>query len=210
MQTFLLGLVSIVLTAALTTFGTWWVNRSGAATTRETAEAERRRHARYLAIRVVCVLDDFADGCRDVVTDQWTMDASGEEMPTVSAPTLSMPTDVDWRTIDHLLMYRILQFPSRIQQADDAVRFVWRNIDSGPDHSDLYEARIMEYGRLVIETKDLCKAIRDEFDIPPRDSEAEAGIRATALSAMLRIETRRRRSVESSRETSGDQAKPQA
>ena len=99
------GLVGVVVGAALPWLRDAWNNK---------------RNARYLAIRVVCVLDDFLDQCTDIVGDDGLSleqrNADGELRPQVSQPTgLLLPNDVDWRSIDHELMYSILALPSRIQ-----------------------------------------------------------------------------------------------
>ena len=100
------GVLGVVVGAALPLLRDAWNNR---------------RRARYLAIRIVCVLDEFLDECKNVVGDdglssgQRTADGCLEAQ--VSQPKgLPLPDDVDWRSIDHGLMYKILALPSRIER----------------------------------------------------------------------------------------------
>ncbi|MBM0105831.1 hypothetical protein JM946_13910 [Steroidobacter sp. S1-65] len=81
-----------------------------------------RKHARYLAIRVVCILDQFIDACADVVADHGEEDEAGIYTYDPLPDPPSFPDDVDWRSIDSKLMYEILSLPNK---AESARRAIW-------------------------------------------------------------------------------------
>ena len=81
------GLFGVVVGAALPLLREAWNNK---------------RQARYLAIRVVCLLDEFVDECTNVVGDDGLCSgqrsADGRLEAQVSQPKgLPLPDDVDWR-----------------------------------------------------------------------------------------------------------------
>lgn len=75
------GLIG-VLGAAISWFRTYWTDKQA-----------NDKNARYLAIRVVCVLDKFLEDCAYVVKDKGI--SFGENSP--GRPIF--PIDVDWRAI---------------------------------------------------------------------------------------------------------------
>lgn len=92
----------------------------------------RRRHARYLAIRVVIALDRYVEKCADVATDdglsQGQPNADGyleEQVALPPAPTF--PPDLDWKSIDHDLAYRLLSLSNEAEAADRTIGFASEN-----------------------------------------------------------------------------------
>ena len=102
------GLGGVVLGAVLTTFLTlfkdWWM-----------AAQIRKKQAHYLAVCVVCVLDKYIESCADVACDgEGDLDEYGAYVCEVKDPQKpSYAEDIDWRSIDADLVYRILEFPKR-------------------------------------------------------------------------------------------------
>lgn len=89
------GLIGVFVGSAISWFQTFWNNKQAAA-----------KNARYLAIRVVCILDKFLEDCIEVVKDDGLSygqrSAEGELRPQVNTPTPPVfPEDVDWKSIDH-------------------------------------------------------------------------------------------------------------
>ena len=52
------GLIGVIVGSTISWFQTYWTNKQAA-----------KRDAKYLAIRVVCILDKFVEDCADVVSD---------------------------------------------------------------------------------------------------------------------------------------------
>ncbi len=130
---------------------------------------ELDRNARYLAIRVVCNLDPFVSQCCDVVNDEGEENLAGETHPGVDSPTISLPVDVDWKSIRPDLMYRVLSFPNEVEIAKQAVSFIANELSGPPDYSEFFEERIVQYGQLGLAALELAAKIRRAYEIPERD-----------------------------------------
>ena len=85
--------VSVIGTLGVTYFGHWL----GLSKDKQLRQEELDRHARFLAIRVVCKLDPFVSECCLVVHDQGAPDQQGEMYPLVGEPTLSFPRSEERR-----------------------------------------------------------------------------------------------------------------
>ena len=132
-----------------------------------------KRQARYLAIRIVCVLDEFLDQCTNVVGDDGLCfgqrSADGYLEAQVSQPNgLPLPSDVDWRSIDHGLMYEILALPSRIERDNRFISFAAEH-SIPPDHRDFFEERQYRYACLGLDVAALTQKLRSTYGIPARE-----------------------------------------
>lgn len=133
----------------------------------------RRRHARYLAIRVVCILDSYVESCTDVVSDDGlcegqrnSEDCLEPQVPLPPAPVFS--EDLDWKSIEHGLMYQILSLPSRAEAADRKISFSGQYADP-PDFEEFFEERQDQYATLGLAVFALTHEIREKYGIPPRE-----------------------------------------
>ena len=152
------GLAGVIVATVLPWFRERWNNK---------------RQARYLAIRVVCVLDEFVDQCTSVVSDDGLCDgqrnAEGCLEPQVAQPNgLLLPTDVDWRSIDHGLMYNILALPSRIEADNRVISFAAEH-SFPPDYEEVFEERRHRYACLGLDAAALTHTIRTRYDIPAQE-----------------------------------------
>lgn len=133
-------------------------------------ERNNKRRARYLAIRVVCILDEFLEKCTNVVGDDGLCygqrDAAGCLQAQIAQPNgLPFPDDVDWKSIDHGLMYRILALPSRIEADNRVIAFFW-DISGPPDFDEYFEERQYRYACLGLNAAELAQALRRTYGIP--------------------------------------------
>lgn len=63
----------------------------------------------------------------------------------VKAPGVPVyPEDVDWKSIDHELMYKILSLPSEVEAADRLIKGAWEIADPR-DFEDWFEERAYWY-----------------------------------------------------------------
>ncbi|MGE4431437.1 MAG: hypothetical protein AB7E05_11925 [Sphingobium sp.] len=135
----------------------------------------QRGNGRYAAVRIIAVLDEYAQSCVSVVTDDGTLEGrpagrteQGEEYydPQVLSPEPpEFPHDVDWRSISFKLMYRILSLPNTARETD---RYISAVADHSfpPDYDELFSARQEGYAHLGLESVNLVKELRSEFDFP--------------------------------------------
>lgn len=187
---------SIVLTAVVTTIGTWFVahySLAGSAKKEAEARAEQReREARYLAIRLVCQLDPFIYACCDVSMDKGAPDKDGYLVRTVEVPTMSLPDDVDWRCLDQQLMYRALSFPNDIGAANRSTASAMEYAASPPDYEEFFVERRKRFAQLGLAALALADDLRAKFEIPAREDgdDNPEGHLNEALSQALRDELR--------------------
>ena len=132
-----------------------------------------KRQARYLAIRIVCVLDEFLDQCINVVGDDGLSNgqrsADGYLEAQVSQPNgLPLPSDVDWRSIDHGLMYKILALPSRIERENSVISFSAEH-SFPPDYEEVFEERQYRYACLGLDVAALTQSLRSTYGIPVQE-----------------------------------------
>lgn len=161
---------NIGVTAGLTTLGTWLVTRytlrRNAEQEAATREKEVARHAGHLAVRVVHLLDRFVTCCCELVGDDGQPDADGYLVPTVSTPTISLPEDVDWKSISPDLMFRILALTTRVDHANKVIEQVVDLVAHPPDYEEYFEERIVQYGELGREALALANELRAAHEIP--------------------------------------------
>lgn len=128
---------------------------------------ERSRHAAYLAVRVVCILDEFISGCFDVVCSAGNGDLP---LPKVHNPKFpAFPDDLDWKAISPELMYQILTLPTQIKAADSRIEFIDYVVAGPPDYEEAVEEREYQYALLGLKAEHLANRLRDEYTIPRRD-----------------------------------------
>lgn len=158
----LIGIVGVIVGIVLQWFLVWL---------REARDNKRR--ARYLAIRMVCDLDQFLDICANIVGDDGfccgQRNAEGYLEPQVSLPKgLPLPEDVDWRSIDHGLMYKILSLPNRIEHYNKAIAFVAEH-SFPPDYNEAFEERQYRYACLGLDVANLTQELRSRYGIPKQE-----------------------------------------
>lgn len=129
----------------------------------------RRRDAEYLAIRFVCMLDRFVEGCAAISYDDGTSQGQPAgredvfEAQTI-APAYDVPSvEANWRSIPVSLMYDALGFPTLIEQASRRLSGVAEHAE--PDNSDWITARQIEYAKLGQEAAQIAKRFRQEYNI---------------------------------------------
>lgn len=156
------GLLGVFTGALLTTSKDIWRHFAG-----------QKRTARYLAIRVVCVLDQYVEKCVEVVLDDGLCygqrDQNGYLAPQVSLPPApEFPDDLDWKTIDHALAYEILSIPNEIAAAEGAISFAW-DVASPPDFDEAFEERVLRYASIGLKAHGITALLRKRYDLPAQD-----------------------------------------
>lgn len=152
------GLVGVLIGSGITWFQTFWVNKQ-----------ELNRSARYLAIRVACVLDKYVEDCAAVVRDDGLSygqrTSEGFLEPQVKSPGPPVyPDDVDWKSIDHEMMYKLLSFPSDVEGGEGIISAAW-DIASPPDYEDWFEERAFWYAQFGLAAYALAEDLSNKYGI---------------------------------------------
>lgn len=140
-------------------------------------EKMRKRSARYLAVRIMCVLEEYVERCCDVASDDGTEDGQpagmtdgGEQYRIIQTEHPAFPAypdDVDWKSISHVLMHQILSLPI-------AAKRVHATILADLEHEifprkRFFDLRRERYAQLGLDVIALQEALRKEGDIPHED-----------------------------------------
>ncbi len=164
MNAAIIGLLGVIVGSILTSFKDWVAHFFN-----------RRGNGRYAAVRLIAVLDEYAQGCVSVVSDDGTCEGrpagrtdQGEEYfdPQVIQPgPPTFPADIDWRSINFRIMYRILSLPNNARKTD---RYIAASAENSfpPDYDELFSARQEGYAHLGLESVNLIKDLRREFRFP--------------------------------------------
>ena len=135
----------------------------------------RRRNARYLAIRTVCLLDRFIDDCASVAADDGTSQGQpagkdGCYESQVTAPDFEINSlDGDWKAIPQDFMYALISFPMHVEAADHRVSGAMEN--SSPPFEDVIDERQFQYAKLGLKAAPLAEKLRRHYQIPARTFE---------------------------------------
>ena len=158
-----IGLVGVVVGSAITISKDAWVSK-----------LERRREGSYSAIRLICILEEYADRCIDVVDDDGTAYGQLAGQTKVSeeyckaqekAPDpLVFPDDIAWRSIKEPLMHRTLALPNMARSTDRHVS-VSSDFASPPYYDEYFKARQEGYARLGLEALEIADCLRKQFGV---------------------------------------------
>ncbi len=156
MEKILIGTIGVILGSILTLLRETWADHRN-----------RKKKAEYLAIRVVCILDRFVDGCVSVTLDEGERDEQHCLRTSTSTPKLNFEKlDVDWQSLSSDLMYEILNFPSDLEDADGKIDSVAEYVAFPPDYEDAFEERQFQYSNLGLKAHKLSSNLREKYDLP--------------------------------------------
>lgn len=156
-----IGFIGVVVGAAVAAAGAWLSERRS-----------RKTNAAYLAIRVACVLDEFIEGCADVVFDDGTIDgqpagADGSYETQTTQPIFApMSVDVEWRSIETGLADQILSLPGEVNRINRCIDDVAYH--ASPPYDDVIEERRYRYAVLGHKAWILALSLRASAGLPGR------------------------------------------
>jgi hypothetical protein len=119
----------------------------------------RKRSARYLAIRIVCILDNFTDDCSQIAS-VWDPEDSSKNLSRSLGP--AYPEDLDWHSINPSLMYDLLSLPTAVERLN---RYLSGAADLVDDYSGYFDDRNYRYARLGIRANSMAERLRVQYKI---------------------------------------------
>lgn len=138
---------------------------------------ERRRDGSYSAIRLICILDEYAYKCSDVAGDDGYAEGrpayrpeNGQEecQAQITAPDPpEYPEDIAWRSLDETLMHRILALPNKARSTNRYVSASGENAFP-PYYEEVFEPRMEGYAKLGIEALQLIDDLRKRHGVSAR------------------------------------------
>jgi len=145
----LIGFAGVIIGVMLTGLKDWIAS-----------SVSSKRDQRYLATRVICLLEIFVDKCARVIRDDGTYlgqpDEDGYYRPKVQAPDFDpLALDVNWLSIDSGLMHKILYLPNEVYLTDSRLANFWEYVASPPEYTDFFEERAYLYSKLAITASEI-------------------------------------------------------
>lgn len=154
----LIGTAGVVLGATLTFLREFWRDNR-----------DQKKKSEYLAIRAVCILERFIDGCVSVALDDGERNEQHCLRTTTSRPGLDFEElDVEWQALPFDLMYEILNFPSDLEQASGKIDSVAEYVAFPPDYEEVFEERQFQYSSLGLKANDLTVRLRAKYGMPKK------------------------------------------
>lgn len=158
-----IGLIGVIVGSAITISKDVWLSW-----------LERRREGSYSAIRLVCILEEYADKCIDVVYDDGTTygqpagrmeDGQSYLDPQVTIPApLEYPNNISWRSIQKPVMHRALALSNKARSTNRHISAASDHA-SPPDYEEVFEARQEGYAQLGLDSLEIADDLRKKFDI---------------------------------------------
>jgi len=135
--------------------------------------AKRKKEGEYLAIRLVCILDDFLEKCAAVVGDDGTcqgqLNKDGYAEAQEQTPELEFKSmKADWKSIPASLMYGILALPNQIKSANQSIDSTSLHVATPPEYEEYFTERQSQYSSLGVEASNLAQELRTKYNIPNR------------------------------------------
>lgn len=168
------GLVGVIVGSALTiakdSFAAW---------------RQRKQEGSYSAIRLICILHEYADQCIDVVQDNGTIHGipagvttGGEDYYAAQvrqpAPP-QYPDDIAWRSLPEALMHQVLGLPNKARTTDRYIDGQAEYVATPPDYSEFFDARQEGYAKIGYDALNLAEQLAEKYQIKATH-EADLGI----------------------------------
>ena len=149
-------------------------------------DSKKKSEAAYLAMRLVLVFDELTASCYRVVHDPLGVDEGGFTESTVADPTLSLPTDGDYKAFPSELMFRIMWMPNRLQDIKAGLSAVGEDY-SPPDFAEYFEYREENFAKLGLRAIELVDDLCRRYQIPQPDRPDHYSPKESLLEELVRI-----------------------
>lgn len=134
----------------------------------QASERKRVREHHFIATKLIFMLEQYADGCAGVATDEgkYSDDRQPELEPEAGYPVLDLSeVSGDWRVLDPRHMYRIHELPVLQSEARRIIDYR-QEIPAPPYHEAYFRERQYQYARLGIKAVILAVRLRREAGLP--------------------------------------------
>lgn len=165
MKDVIFGLIGVIVGSFLSWIQTW-----------HSTKKEREKSAHYLAIRIVISLRQYIYKCWLVAVDDGLClgerDSDGCLSPQAQDPgPISFPEDIDWKSIDANLAYKLLSLQPMAEAADRAIASSIEFSDGPPDYDEVFEERHYQYSKIGILVIELEAQVCNLFNLPSETHE---------------------------------------
>lgn len=183
-----------LITAGAALAGVMLTHRFTLKRERQATEDKMQREKYFIATELVFILEEFAEGCARVATDNGEdNDATQPERePAINYPALNFK-DIpgDWRALPALLMYRIHELPVLQNEAGRAISYASEH-SWPPYHTEYFRERQYHYARLGLKAIIQARRLRKIAGFPDTRLDASFWSAQPVLWEIWRNERRRR------------------
>jgi len=160
-----IGFIGVIVGSMLSWLQSWY-----------SAKKEHEKNAHYLAIRVVIALRQYIYKCWLVsVDDGLNLGQRAKDgclVPQAKDPgPIVYPEDIDWKSIDPKIAYKLLSLQPLAESADRAISTAIEFSDGPPDYENIFEERYLQYCQIGLEVIKLENEICKIYNIPIDNSE---------------------------------------
>ncbi|HDG0630733.1 TPA: hypothetical protein PFA69_004885 [Serratia marcescens] len=156
------------------------------------AAAKQASERLFIATELVFLLEQFAEGCTQIATDQGEPDQQGEYSPAVKPPELIvLDVSGDWRTLPPLIMYRVRALPILQSEARRDIAAASEH-SCPPYHKEGFQERQYQYTRLGLKALLLSRRLRKLAGLPDTRLDATEWSAQPVLWQVWRRERNRR------------------
>lgn len=128
-------------------------------------QEKREREVLFIAIELVFLLEQFAEGCARVATDEGYIDAQGYTRAAEKTPEFSLDgVTGDWRVLPARLMYSVRELPLLCNDAQRRIAGT-EDYDDPPDYPQTAAERHYQYARLGIKALIMSQRLRILADL---------------------------------------------
>ncbi len=165
MKEAIIGFVGVIVGSIISWVQSWY-----------STKREHDKNAHYLAIRVVITLRQYLYKCWLVSVDdgliQGQRNQDGCLVPQASDPgPIEYPVDIDWKSVDPKIAYRLLSLQPSAESADRAISAAIEFSDGPPDYEDVFEERYLQYSKIGLIVIGLENEICKKYNVPIDNSE---------------------------------------
>lgn len=135
-----------------------------------TAWHRRKEDGSYSAIRLICILNEYADCCLDVIDDNGTIygqpSVEGYYYAQVQLPNPpEYPDDIAWRSLPNTLMHQILGLRNKARITNRHIDKVVEYVAFPPDFAEMFEARQKGYTKLRNDALSLVDQLSEKYQM---------------------------------------------
>ncbi|MGY6031972.1 hypothetical protein ACUY4Q_005039 (plasmid) [Phytobacter sp. AG2a] len=131
---------------------------------KQVSEEKLNRERQFIATELIFLLEQFAEGCAAVATDEGFVNKDGLTVPSTSEPDIDFSSvSGDWRVLPGKLIYRIRELP--VLKAE-TVRTI-QNVDAfPPEFDEFFAERQTQYTRLGLKAIIQARRLRRFAGLP--------------------------------------------
>lgn len=186
------GLITGLLTGGVALAGIWLTHHFTLQREKQKSEDTRKKELHYIAAELVFLLEQFAEGCARVATDDGARDPQDIMRATQTCPVIDLNVITgDWRSLGPGLMYAIRELPVLKEWSDREIAGMEES-EGPPDYTRTIREKQYLYARLGLKAILQARRLRKMARLPGTRLDATKWSAQPVLWQVWRNERKRR------------------